>query len=74
MMIAARRRFSIFRESIYKFAASRNRYADVLIHPKWTLSYRRSYVLSNSLNGRPFEEERMFTNARHGFALEEFYD
>lgn len=74
MIVAVRHGFSIMRELIYKLAASRNRQADVLIHPKWTLSYRRSYVLANSLSGRPFEEERMFTKARHGFVLEEFND
>lgn len=74
MIVAVRRGFSIWRESIYKFAASRNRPADVLIHPKWMSSYKRAYVLSNFLNGRPFEEERMFTKAGHGFPMEQFND
>ena len=78
MIAAERQRFSTLREAIYKFAASRNRYVTVLIHNEWTFSYMfsrdRSYVLSNSLNGRPFEQERMSTKSGHGFVLEPFYD
>lgn len=78
MMVASRQKFSTLSEGLYKFAASRNRCANVLIHPAWMFSYvfsnRRSYVLSNSLSGKPFEQERMFTKSGHGFALEPFYD
>ncbi len=78
MIAAARQKFSILSESIYKYASARNRCAYVLIHHKWMFSYKfsykRSYLLSSSLNGRPFEEERMSTKTGHGFALEALYD
>lgn len=73
MIKSSRDDMSRLREAVYKYNAERYGASNILlVRTKWISSYDRLYVLTGTLNRKPFEEERNHTRWC-GFEMEPFY-